>query len=133
MVSVCVLGAVDQMQSITSIIPCLGLVSPLALAFSVRLHVTSKLCQYALDCSQSGGMVFLSLWAQVEGGDHGAWPHPNSISPAISIGTGIPYCPEPLCGITWCYEIFCLFPLWKETRTACLGFLQWYLPNPINF
>lgn len=36
---------------------------------------------------------------------------------------GILYCPEPLCGITWCYETFCLFPLWKELRTACLGFL----------
>lgn len=82
--------------------------------------------KHALDCSWSGDMVFLSLWAQVEGGDHGAWPHPSSIPPAVSIGAGIPYCPEPLCGITWCYEIFCLFLSGKSQ-----GLLPWDFCNDI--
>lgn len=38
----CVLGSMDQVQSITSMIPYFGLVSLLALAFSVGLHATSK-------------------------------------------------------------------------------------------
>lgn len=125
------LCAMDQMQSITSMIPCLGLVSLLALAFSVKLDATSKLCQTCprlLTVRRPDVSFFMGT-----GGDHGAWPHPSSLPPAVSIGAGIPYCPEPLCSITWCYESFCRFPLWKEPRTAYLGFLQCYLPDPINF
>lgn len=41
----CVLSAMDHMQSIISMIPYLVLVSLLALAFSVRLYATGELCQ----------------------------------------------------------------------------------------
>lgn len=78
--------------------------------------------KHALDCSQSGDMVFLSLWAQVEGGDHGAWPHPSSILRfPLEQGslTALNHC-VALLGAMKSFGSF----LWKEPRTACLGFLQ---------
>lgn len=44
--------------------------------------------KHALDFSLSGDMVFLSLWAEVEDGDHGAWPQPSSVPPAVSFELG---------------------------------------------
>lgn len=107
-----------------SVIPHLVLVSLLTLVFCVGLNAASELPQTHLDCSLSGDIIFLSLRAEVEDSDHGAWPHPSYIPPAVLVGAGVPYCPEPLCGITWCYETSCLFPLQKEPKTACLGFLR---------
>lgn len=89
--------------------------------------------KHALDCLQSGDMVFLSLWAQVESGDHGAWPHLSSVSPAVSIGAGIPYWPKPLCGITWCYETSCLFLSGESQGLRTWDFYNYIYLIPLIF